>query len=298
MPKFSMTKLLITRKCNAKCPYCVVPTIKTKDAPVDDLMRAIPIIDRLSDFLAIQGGEPTLSPNLDAVIEYLAKHRASDSYVLVTNGITLKDVKYRQHLKSLGLESVSVSHDSFKTWNEQLIKDIVKEFKYVTVCTIYDRFMVGKFIPLLEYLTSLGVRIVANPIIWHHDDGFSRWFTGPRDQPNVIPMEMKDTVERDMKEVIARYDQFNLITGKGFLEQIPRYGLNMSWHCKKWTTLEVNNDLHIQFCQDLPTSKYTIFDVDAKFAEMEQAHREFTSVCSGCYNNCYTDLESGHADRR
>ena len=297
MNKFSMTKLLITRTCNAKCPYCAVPTIKTKDAPIDELMRAMPIIDRVSDFLAVQGGEPTLSPNLDTVIEYLSSHRSADSFVLVTNGITLKDVKYRQHLKAIGVENISISYDSFKTWNERLIKDIIKEFKYVTICTIYDKFMVGKFIPLLDHLATFGARIVMNPIIWHHDDGFTTWFTGPRDQPNAIPMEMKAQVERDMKGVIANYDRYNLINGKQFIEMIPKYGLDMSWHCKQWTTLEVNNDLRVQFCQDLWASQYTIFDIESKFDEMERAHHEETKRCSGCYNNCYTEIEFGKRNR-
>jgi hypothetical protein len=65
----------------------------------------------------------------------------------------------------------------------------------------------------------------------------------------------------------------------------------MDWHCDRWKVLFVNNDLRVQFCQDLPASNYTVFDLDEKYDEMKTAWRQAVLTCKGCYINCFFDAE-------
>jgi len=286
---FAMSKFVLTRKCNVQCPFCIVPTIPTIDAPIDKVLDAIRVMDRYAEFMTIQGGEPTIYPHLDDVVKLLSSLRKPNGWTMVTNGIKLKDSGYRKHLRSVGVQSVTISWDAFKTWNDKLVKDAVDDFPIVTVGVIYDKSMVGKIIPLLEHLRSLHTNIVIGPYMYN--PGGVRWFTAPKDETYAIPREMIPAMKRDMDEMIRRFDEFDLIVSKGILKNMVKYGLDMSWVCSEWNVLDVNNDLRVQFCQDMPASEYTIFDLDTKFDEMKRAHRTATKGCIGCFCTCYADAE-------
>lgn len=88
--------LRLTRRCNAACSFCQAPNTSRAELTVD-------VIGRLCAILAAQGvrslkfsgGEPTIRPDLPAILETANQHGLKP--VVITNGI------------SMGLELISVA---------------------------------------------------------------------------------------------------------------------------------------------------------------------------------------------
>jgi hypothetical protein len=286
--RFISSVLCLTRQCNLACTYCLVPTIRTLDASESDLLDALDVIDEYAEFVVILGGEPTISPHLDAVIAKL--RYLGTKFTLVSNGITLKDKVFRHHLRDIGLESVTVSYDSYKSFSTEVLPELVLDFSDVSVNIIYDRRMVGNLLPLIERLTCEGVWSIVTAYI-HFDDDREHWYFSKPVDGFVIPPEMRSDVQHEMDEIVEHYDRLKVHNSKDYFVGMPAHAFDMAWHCNEWNVLFVNNDLRVQFCQDLPASGYVVSDLDTKMDEMSGAWRRGVGECSGCYVNCYFDAE-------
>lgn len=286
--RFSSTILCLTRSCNLSCKYCVVPTIDTNDADESSLVRAIDIISKHSEFVVILGGEPTISPNIDIVIRRLKRN--GTAFTMVSNGILLKQPDVRRRLIDAGLESITVSLDSYKTFSTGIIDTISTEFRDVSVNIMYDRRMIGKLLPLVTSLSYKGIWSIITAYIFF-DDVREHWYYSRSVSECVLPREYEIVVDREMKLIAGKYDTLKIHNSKEYFEKFTKHAFDMSWHCTEWKVLFVNNDLRIQFCQDLPAKLYTIFDLDERLGDMERAWKMDVSLCRGCYINCYFDAE-------
>jgi MoaA/NifB/PqqE/SkfB family radical SAM enzyme len=260
------------------------------------LTRAIDVIVAKSNFVILLGGEPTISPNIEFVISRLRDLKAN--FTLVSNGITLRNPRFRQQLYAAGLRSITVSYDSYKTYSASIFRDLFDIFDDVSVNIIYDRKMVGHLYPLIVDLTSRGIWSIVTSYVYFDDDREHWYFSKSIDEFRILD-DKKDDVEREMNTIVERYDNLFVHNDKDYFSSLMEHGLDMSWHCNDWKVLFVNNDLHVQFCQDLPESEYTIFDLDDNLPDMQTAWRNAVSECGGCYINCYFDAEhiSEHHER-
>lgn len=126
-----MANILITNRCNRKCPFCFARlrvNIKGKVSPDymsrDDVRKVMDFMERSDDpQLRLLGGEPTLHPDfIDIVTEALAR----DFHVhIFTNGIMSK--KTADFLSDIPKEKLSllcnVSHDEIDTENHRKRKN-------------------------------------------------------------------------------------------------------------------------------------------------------------------------------
>ncbi len=110
-------RLSITDRCNFRCVYCMSPDVKyipkMQLLTLDEYLRVIEILCSLGiEKLRITGGEPTLYPHLDELLEAVGTMGLKD-IALTTNGSHIRSM-WAKRWKKLGLNRVTVSLDTLR----------------------------------------------------------------------------------------------------------------------------------------------------------------------------------------
>jgi len=110
-------RISLTDRCNFRCVYCMEPDVRF--APASDLLTPAEIvrIARIAESLGVRkvrltGGEPTLRPDLEAIIADLRSHTGVE-LALITNGSLLTRERLRAW-KRAGLGRITLSIDSLR----------------------------------------------------------------------------------------------------------------------------------------------------------------------------------------
>lgn len=110
-------RLSVTDRCNFRCIYCLEPD--TRFLPRQELLyreEYVQIIEACHELgvrsLRITGGEPTLYPELDALIEQVGGIGLED-IAMTTNGWSL-DLDRARHWRASGLKRLTFSLDSLR----------------------------------------------------------------------------------------------------------------------------------------------------------------------------------------
>src|ERR1700716_2216269 len=84
----------VTHKCNLACSYCTQkePDVFSEELSTAETKRLLHRIRRETDSIVITGGEPTLRPDIEELVEYGRLTCKFRSLLLITNG-TLLDRK-------------------------------------------------------------------------------------------------------------------------------------------------------------------------------------------------------------
>ena len=100
--------LRVNGHCNMSCAFCFIDRT-VPDVATDVLLRAIDDLSRGQlDHLVLSGGEPTLHPDLPALVAR-AKERGFRVVEVQTNGVRAADLPYARALVEAGLNKVTVS---------------------------------------------------------------------------------------------------------------------------------------------------------------------------------------------
>ncbi|HME13485.1 MAG TPA: radical SAM protein [Candidatus Acidoferrum sp.] len=85
-----------THKCNLDCSYCTQkePDVFSKELPTQETKQLLRKIRKETDSIVITGGEPTLRPDIEELVEWARYDCKFRSLLLITNG-TLLDRKPR-----------------------------------------------------------------------------------------------------------------------------------------------------------------------------------------------------------
>lgn len=110
-------RLSITDRCNFRCVYCMDPDVRFMPAAdlltVDELARLARIAVTLGiEKIRLTGGEPTVHPELDAIIREVAASGVGD-LAMTTNGSLMDEARARRW-KAAGLARVTISLDSVR----------------------------------------------------------------------------------------------------------------------------------------------------------------------------------------
>ncbi len=104
-----LAQVVVTRRCNLKCAYCTEYDRVSQPVPTE---RLIATFDRLAALhtraVTLTGGEPTLHPDLPALVAALSQRIAKTS--MVTNGYKLTPSLVRE-LGAAGLGRLQISLD-------------------------------------------------------------------------------------------------------------------------------------------------------------------------------------------
>lgn len=113
-----MAMLEITERCNLACPVCFArATHRGSDISVDQARRYLTQLLEITETpvpIQISGGEPTLHPELPAIIA-AAKHLGYRHIELITNGVRIsQDPRMLLTLKEAGLKAVYLQFDGLR----------------------------------------------------------------------------------------------------------------------------------------------------------------------------------------
>lgn len=161
-------EILLTDRCNLKCPYCRGLKEELKGDLSIDFVREIlnNLLDKNLQNVRFSGGEPTLYPYIQELV-WKCKLGKVKRIAISTNGTADKD--YYKNLISLGVNDFSISLDSGccsigeqmtggvkDSWNKatENIKYLSQQ-TYVTVGVVFNEINVDNAYQTLLYIDSL-----------------------------------------------------------------------------------------------------------------------------------------------
>lgn len=171
-------ELLITDRCNFRCPYCRgMKETQKGDISLEDSKKIMDIWakDGLKN-IRFSGGEPTIHPNLKEMIKY-AKFKQIERIAISTNGYA--DLKYYLKLIAAGVNDFSISLDACcsefgkemcggidNAW-DKVVSNIKKlsVLSYVTLGMVFTDETIANASDVITFGHSLGVddiRIVSS----------------------------------------------------------------------------------------------------------------------------------------
>lgn len=161
-------ELLLTDRCNFKCPYC--RGLKTnKDITYSDGLNILNLWVNHFNLknLRFSGGEPTLHKDIPDFVKF-AKNGKVERIAISTNGSS--DIEYYKKLISYGVDDFSISLDACcsSTFNkmsetrnlfDKVIKNIEKLSKltYVTVGIVFNDENKNEISDTIQFVYNLGV---------------------------------------------------------------------------------------------------------------------------------------------
>lgn len=215
---YSRCEIIITDRCNFKCPYC-----RGVDCGTMDIYTIRETIDALGDIKAIRfsGGEPTMNLFLPDAVKY-AKEKGVEHIAISTNGS--KDTDYYLYLVDCGVNDFSISLDACCSstgdmmagnkkgaWNK-VVKNIQKlsSVTYVTVGVVVTEDNLSEVNGIIEYAASLGVsdiRVIpsaqynkfltvlksVNPILYENRPILKYRVTSAKENGHVRGLQSGDT---------------------------------------------------------------------------------------------------------
>src|ERR1700722_20883433 len=93
-------------RCNLDCSYCNEYDKTSAPVPLEEMLRRIDKLGELgTSIITVSGGEPTLHPDLDAIIARIRKRGAMAT--LITNGLSLTPSRIRR-LNRAGLDALEI----------------------------------------------------------------------------------------------------------------------------------------------------------------------------------------------
>ncbi len=105
-----LAQIIPMRRCNLACTYCNEFDKDSLPVPTDEMLRRIDKLGQLgTSIITFSGGEPTLHPDLDLLIERVRQTGAIAT--LITNGYFLVPDRIKR-LNSAGLDYLQISIDN------------------------------------------------------------------------------------------------------------------------------------------------------------------------------------------
>ncbi len=173
--RFAVISIHYTTKCNMNppCPFCYKKQdCKVKEKPLKFWYDLVPYISKLSNQIALGGGEPTT--NLPFIKKFGKICKKNKVILNITsNGrilAKLNDRELRAVLKDITM--ISLSYDDYKVKTKQDLKNyiqLVKRIKKITKCQVGSNLLVNEkmfenkgtnFIKVVNNLFKIGVNRV------------------------------------------------------------------------------------------------------------------------------------------
>jgi cyclic pyranopterin phosphate synthase len=155
-------RISVTDRCNMHCVYCM-PSNNTDWFEQDNILSYEEIIRLVTLFVGlgiekirVTGGEPTVRPKIESLIQALSKINGIKSISMTTNGLLLQEKI--QQLKAAGLGSVNISLDTFRA------------DRFKSMCGIDG---VAKTLTSIRTAYDAGLKVKINTVImrgWNDDE--------------------------------------------------------------------------------------------------------------------------------
>jgi MoaA/NifB/PqqE/SkfB family radical SAM enzyme len=257
-----LAQIVPIRRCNLDCAYCNEYDKTSSPVPLETMLARI---DRLADLgatiITLSGGEPTLHPDLDAIISRIRQRNAIAT--LITNGLLLTPARI-QALNRAGLDYLQISIDNAVPDHVSKKSLQVLDLKLQWLAR-YAQFgvtinsVLGGGIPNPQDAIAVGRRarelgFTSTVGILHDHDG----------QLKPLQPEQQNVYDgfRRLKTGLFSFAHFD-----HFQENIGR-GLPNQWHCRAGGRfLYVCEDGLVHYCSQqrgrpgIPLDQYTVEDL-------------------------------------
>jgi len=257
-----LAQIIPIRRCNLDCAYCNEYDKTSGAVPLQTMLRRI---DRLADLgttiITLSGGEPTLHPDLDAIIRRIRARGAIAT--LITNGLLLTPDRIRA-LNRAGLDYLQISIDNVAPddVSKKSLRVLDRKLEWlaryaefgVTINSVLgagvrnpgDAIVVGERAQQLGFTSTVGIL---------HDPG---------GQLQPLAAEHRSVYERFRRLETAL---FSFAHFDHFQENIGR-GLATDWHCRAGGRfLYICEDGLVHYCSQqrgrpgIPLDEYTVDDI-------------------------------------
>jgi MoaA/NifB/PqqE/SkfB family radical SAM enzyme len=257
-----LAQIVPVRRCNLDCAYCNEYDKVSAPVPLDIMRRRI---DRLAELgttiITLSGGEPTLHPDLDALIRHIRERRAVAT--LITNGLLLTPERITA-LNRAGLDYLQISIDNVvpDEVSKKSLKVLDLKLRWlaqhaefgVTINSVMgagirnpdDAFVVGQRARELGFTSTIG--------ILHDHSG----------QLKPLEPEHRNAYDRFRR---LETSLFSFAHFDSFQENIGR-GLANDWHCRAGGRfLYICEDGLVHYCSQqrgfpgIPLEQYTVEDL-------------------------------------
>ena len=132
--------IITTGGCNAKCSFCTDPMNYKPDPDyISNLMRVVQDLPPKFNQVSISGGEPTISPDLEAILTIVKYSGRFGKVVLTSNGTKLLE---KLNIICATVDHVNVSrHGVGYEKNVEVFgnKTIPSDEKLTTICSEYNK---------------------------------------------------------------------------------------------------------------------------------------------------------------
>jgi MoaA/NifB/PqqE/SkfB family radical SAM enzyme len=257
-----LAQIIPIRRCNLDCSYCNEYDKTSEPVALESMLRRI---DRLADLgttiITLSGGEPTLHPDLDAIIHRIRSRGAIAT--LITNGLLLTPDRIRA-LNRAGLDYLQISIDNVAPddVSKKSLRVLDKKLEWlaryaefgVTINSVLgagvrnpgDAIVVGERARQLGFTSTVGIL---------HDPG---------GQLQPLAAEQRSVYDRFRRLGTAL---FSFAHFDHFQENIGR-GLPTDWHCRAGGRfLYICEDGLVHYCSQqrgrpgIPLDDYTVEDI-------------------------------------
>src|SRR3981081_271236 len=165
----------VTHKCNLACSYCTQkePDVFSEELPTATTIGLLKRIRKETDSIVITGGEPTLRPDIEELVEAARFECKYRSLLLITNGTLL----YRNPRILRAVRGLSVSLDALTAdptnplskpaalpkvlENLQFAKERLDSPRRITISTVIEEWNIAQVSKLLEWCGEQGFIFAA-----------------------------------------------------------------------------------------------------------------------------------------
>ncbi len=269
-----LVQMVPIRRCNLDCTYCNEYDRTSDPVPLETMLARV---DRLGELgatiITLSGGEPTLHPDLDAIIRRIRERGAIAT--LITNGLLLTPERI-ERLNRAGLDYLQISIDNVTP------DDVSK--KSLQVLDLKLRWLArdAEFGVTINSVLGAGIRNPEDALVvsgrarglgFNSTVGILHDHTG---QLAPLSGDQKNVYEqfRSRKSSLFSFSHFD-----SFQDNISR-GLATDWHCRAGGRfLYICEDGLVHYCSQqrgrpgIPLDQYTVEDLKREAAPPKAARR-------------------------
>lgn len=236
----------ITRKCNQKCIYCGINSIKKIEL---DTKTIFDIIDELSligtESIVFTGGEPLLREDIGDIIDYTKSRKILP--MLNTNGKLIKKLIN----KIANVSKITVSLDGPRDIHNKLRQDesfdeVIEAIELcksenirVVISTVLSKYNVEEIDFILNIAKKYGVKIIFQPA--------SLYILGKKEKNPVVlkPERFKKVIKMlIMRKSKGEKSIYNSLAGLKYLYNWPAPNKIPCWASKLHLRIDCNGDVY------------------------------------------------------
>lgn len=282
--------IFITRRCNLRCSYCVVPRLPRSELSTAEWCE---VLDKLVGFgvrhLTIVGGEPTIRGDLEEIVRHAT---GRGLYVFLHSNFLRLDDKRIDRLAEAGLSAITTSADRLegpRSLHASLV-DRLNRCKTKGILPIVSAVITADNVDDIPQFAAavVGQGFLINLGLYQSVGGqFS--FRDPR----LIPPRQALWMTFAQLRLLKAQSGLVRVTDNFMDERHLRHYYE-GWKCNPFEDhwLVVNSDGTLMRCQEY-ASDLRLLELKSLNDPAWQDYKTTTvRQCPGCYHHCYFDAET------